>query len=39
MKVKVVQSVLKANDAVAIDNRKRMDDAGVLCINLMSAPG
>ena len=39
MKIKVVESVLKANDAVARENRKRLDAAGVLAINLMSAPG
>lgn len=39
MKIKVVESVLKANDAVARENRRRMDEAGVLAINLMSAPG
>lgn len=39
MKVNVVESVLKANDAVARDNRRRMDAAGVLALNLMSAPG
>ena len=39
MKVKVVESVLKANDAVAAANRRRMDSAGVFSVNLMSAPG
>lgn len=39
MKINVVESVLKANDAVAAQNRKRMDAAGVLALNLMSAPG
>jgi len=39
MKIKVVESVLKANDAVASENRRRLDAAGVLAINLMSAPG
>jgi hydrogenase nickel incorporation protein HypB len=39
MKVRVVESVLQANDAVARDNRRRMDDAGIVCINMMSAPG
>lgn len=39
MKIKVVESVLKANDAVARENRRRLDAAGVLAINLMSAPG
>jgi hydrogenase nickel incorporation protein HypB len=39
MKIRVVESVLKANDALALDNRERMDKAGVLAINMMSAPG
>jgi hydrogenase nickel incorporation protein HypB len=39
MKVKVVESVLKANDALARENRRRVDAAGVLVLNLMSAPG
>ncbi len=39
MKINVVESVLKANDAIALENRRRMDAAGVLAINLMSAPG
>jgi hydrogenase nickel incorporation protein HypB len=39
MKINVVESVLKANDAVARENRQRLAAAGVLAINLMSAPG
>jgi len=39
MKIQVVESVLKANDAVAQENRRRLDAAGVRCINIMSAPG
>ena len=39
MKVKVVESVLSANDAVARANRQVVDTAGVLALNLMSAPG
>ncbi|HQL54365.1 MAG: hydrogenase nickel incorporation protein HypB [Phycisphaerae bacterium] len=39
MKINVVESVLKANDAVAQANRQRLDAAGILAINLMSAPG
>ncbi len=39
MKIKVVESVLKANDATARENRKMMDRASVLAINVMSAPG
>ena len=39
MKINVVKSVLDASDQVARDNRRRMDAAGVLAINLLSAPG
>jgi len=39
VKVRVVENVLKANDAVASANRGRMDQARVVAINLMSAPG
>lgn len=39
MRINVVESVLKANDAVARENRRRLEAAGVLAINLMSAPG
>ncbi len=38
-KINVVESVLKANDAIARDNRERMSGANLLSINLMSAPG
>jgi len=38
-KIRVVESVLKANDANADANRARLDEAGVVCLNLMSAPG
>lgn len=39
MRVQVVESVLKANDALAASNRKRMESANLLALNLMSAPG
>jgi hydrogenase nickel incorporation protein HypB len=39
MKVKVVSKILEANDRIALENRRRFDDAGVFVINLMSAPG
>ncbi len=38
-KVNVVESVLKVNDALARENRQRMTAAGLLTLNLMSAPG
>lgn len=39
MKINVVQNVLEAGEAIARANRRRMDEAGLLCINLLSAPG
>ena len=39
MKINVVQNVLEAGQAVARTNRRRMDEAGLLCINLLGAPG
>ncbi|MCP4544922.1 MAG: hydrogenase nickel incorporation protein HypB [bacterium] len=38
-KINVVTSVLKANDAVASGNRERMEGAGMLVLNITSAPG
>jgi len=39
MKINVVKSVLDASDTLARANRRRMDEANVLCINVLSAPG
>ena len=39
MKINVVRSVLDANDTVARTNRRRMEEAGVLAVNITSAPG
>jgi len=39
MKIDVVRRVLEANDAVAQANRRRLDDAGVVTLNITSAPG
>lgn len=38
-KIAVVQDILSANDEIARENRRRFDRAGVLVLNLMSAPG
>ncbi len=38
-KIAVVQDILSANDEIARENRLRFDRAGVLVLNLMSAPG
>ncbi len=39
MKVKVATKILEANDRIALENRKKFDDAGVFVVNLMSGPG
>lgn len=39
MKIKVIESVLKDNDAVAQTNRSTMNAAGLLSLNITSAPG
>lgn len=39
MKINVVESVLKANDAVAAANRRLLSEHQLLAVNLMSAPG
>lgn len=39
MKINLVRSVLRVNDAVAETNRSRMRDAGILGVNITSAPG
>lgn len=39
MKINVVKSVLDASDALAEVNRRRMDQAGLLAVNILSAPG
>ena len=39
MKIQVVTSVLKANDAVAEVNRERLEEHGILVLNITSAPG
>ena len=38
-KINVIESILKANDALARENHERMTRANLLAINLMSAPG
>ncbi len=39
MRIKVVESVMKSNDALAETNRSRVQAAGLLTVNVMSAPG
>lgn len=38
-RVPVVEKILDANDQIAVQNRQRLDRAGVFSINLMASPG
>jgi hydrogenase nickel incorporation protein HypB len=39
VKIEVVRDVLERNDRAAEENRKRFDDSGVTCINLLGGAG
>ena len=39
MKINLVKNVLEANEAAAEQNRQRLGEAGVLAVNITSAPG
>ncbi len=39
MKIQVLKAVSSANDAIAVDNRQRIQKGGVLALNIMSSPG
>lgn len=39
MRIEVVRKVLARNQQAAADNRRRFDEAGVCCINLLGGPG
>jgi hydrogenase nickel incorporation protein HypB len=39
MKIPVLQNILSANDAIARRNRERLEEHGILAINIMSSPG
>jgi hydrogenase nickel incorporation protein HypB len=39
LKIRVIESVLKDNDKIAQANRERLNRAGLLALNLTSAPG
>ncbi|MEZ0395321.1 MAG: hydrogenase nickel incorporation protein HypB [Anaerolineales bacterium] len=38
-RVPVVENILSANDRLALENRARLDAAGVFAINIMASPG
>ncbi|MBN2046774.1 MAG: hydrogenase nickel incorporation protein HypB [Anaerolineaceae bacterium] len=37
--VPVVEKIMDANEQVALENRKKLDEAGVFAINIMASPG
>ena len=39
MKLVAAKSILKANDQLAAENRRRLDAAGVFCVNVVGSPG
>jgi len=39
MKIPVLRNILSANDAIARRNRERLEEHGILAINIMSSPG
>ncbi len=39
MKLVAAKSILKANDQLAAENRRRFDAAGVFCVNVVGSPG
>jgi hydrogenase nickel incorporation protein HypB len=38
-RIQVVEKILSANDQLAMENRRRLDAAGVFALNLMASPG
>ncbi len=38
-RVPIVEKILSANDQLADQNRRRLDDAGVFALNIMASPG
>ena len=39
MEIKVLKDILSANDQIAQENRRMLDDNGVLAVNVMATPG
>lgn len=37
--ISVVENILSANDQIAAMNRRQLDDAGVIALNIMASPG
>lgn len=39
MRIQVVEDILSANERIAIENQRLLDEKGVFAVNLMSSPG
>ena len=39
MKIVAAKNILRANEQLAGENRRRLDAAGVYCVNLVGSPG
>ena len=39
VKIPVVENILSANERIAAENERTLDDSGVLAVNIMSSPG
>jgi hydrogenase nickel incorporation protein HypB len=39
MEIKVLENILKANDAIALENAKLFEERGLFAINMMGSPG
>ena len=38
-RVQIVENILSANDQIADENQRILDDAGIYSINIMASPG
>ena len=38
-RISIIENILSANDSIALDNRQKLDVAGVFSINIMASPG
>lgn len=38
-RISVIENILSANDRIALDNRQKLDNAGVFAVNMMASPG
>ena len=38
-RISIIENILSANDSIALDNRQKLDVAGVFSVNIMASPG